>query len=157
MATTNTRYTGRVKWFNNHAGYGFITIVNTCDKIGTDIFVHHTGISSGQNQYKYLVQGEYVDFELKPSDTNSGPKYEVQATNVTGVCNGKLMCETRQEARQDRPANQKTPRQLQLPPKLRALSAPRIMPNRRPPHPDNETPKQPRQPRQQGPQKPENN
>ena len=154
MATTNTRYTGKVKWFNNHAGYGFITIVNTCDKTGTDIFAHHTGISSEQSQYKYLVQGEYVEFELKPSDANTRPTYVVQATNVTGVCNGKLMCETRQEARQDRPANRKPPRQLPLPPKMRALSAPRIMPNRRPPHPDNEKPKQPKQ---QRPPNPENN
>ena len=58
-----TSITGRVKWFNNKAGYGFITITDG-DRVGTDVFVHHTRVVVESEQYKYLVQGEYVQFEL---------------------------------------------------------------------------------------------
>lgn len=89
------RYVGQVKWFNNRAGYGFITMT---DESGTekDVFAHYTTIKMEQTQYKYLVQGEYVEFELS-SSTNDGHEY--QATNVTGIKNGALMCETRQQNR----------------------------------------------------------
>tara|TARA_B100001063_G_C16753304_1_gene551606 strand:- start:1165 stop:1644 length:480 start_codon:yes stop_codon:yes gene_type:complete len=91
-------YTGRVKWFNNKQGYGFVTVV-IGDKQGEDIFVHHSGVRVGEEQYKYLVQGEYVDFSLKTSESSAHP---YQATNVTGVNEGKLMCETRNELRLQR-------------------------------------------------------
>tara|TARA_B100001057_G_scaffold321078_1_gene321290 strand:- start:1152 stop:1625 length:474 start_codon:yes stop_codon:yes gene_type:complete len=91
-------YTGRVKWFNNKQGYGFVTVV-IGDKQGEDIFVHHSGVRVGEEQYKYLVQGEYVDFSLKTSESTAHP---YQATNVTGVNEGKLMCETRNELRSQR-------------------------------------------------------
>jgi CspA family cold shock protein len=83
---------GRVKWFNNSTGYGFITITSG-ERAGSDIFVHHSSIQVENQQYKYLVQGEYVDFVLSKS---TGP-HEYQATNVVGVNGGKLMCETRRE------------------------------------------------------------
>jgi len=89
------RLTGRVKWFNNKAGYGFIT-VSDGDKKGDDIFVHHTGVIVDNEQYKYLVQGEYVSFDLKKMDTGD---HEFHAHNVRGVCDGILMCETRNESR----------------------------------------------------------
>ena len=47
---------GRVKWFNNKAGYGFIT-VSKGDYNGEDVFVHHSAIEVAQEQYRYLVQG----------------------------------------------------------------------------------------------------
>jgi cold shock CspA family protein len=81
---------GQVKWFNNKAGYGFITMKEK--GVEKDIFTHHTTVKVGDNQYKYLVQGEYVEFDLTPS-TNTD--HEFQATNVTGIQGGKLMCETR--------------------------------------------------------------
>lgn len=84
-------YNGLVKWFNNKSGYGFITILNG-DKEGEDIFVHHTGLKIEKEQYKYLVQGEYVNFNLTKSSTDT---HEFQATNVTGAYGGVLMCETR--------------------------------------------------------------
>ena len=87
------RFTGRVKWFNNKAGYGFITVTDG-DKTGTDIFVHHTGVIVDSEQYKYLVQGEYVSFELKKMDSGD---HEFHAFNVRGVNSGMLMCETRNE------------------------------------------------------------
>ena len=97
----STGYTGRVKWFNNKAGYGFITVCRSSadDRVGDDVFVHHSGIKVGSEQYKYLVQGEYVDFTLRSSDSGAHP---FQAADLTGVAGGKLMCETRWEVRQSR-------------------------------------------------------
>lgn len=87
----NTRLTGRVKWFNNKAGFGFVTVLDG-EKSGEDIFVHHSGIIVESEQYKYLVQGEYVSLELRKSDNQEHP---YQAGEVRGVANGMLMCETR--------------------------------------------------------------
>ena len=85
------RMLGSVKWFNNKAGYGFITMKE--NDIEKDIFTHYSTVKVGDTQYKYLVQGEYVEFDLAPS-TNT--QHEFQAINVTGIQGGKLMCETRQ-------------------------------------------------------------
>lgn len=60
---------GKVKWFSNQKGYGFITVDG-----GKDIFVHHTAIQG--EGYKTLVEGQAVEFEIV-----QGPKGE-QATNV---------------------------------------------------------------------------
>lgn len=89
-------FIGRVKWFNNKAGYGFITVTDG-EKSGQDIFVHHSGISVDSEQFKYLIQGEYVEFQISP--TPEGSKHPSQATGVTGVKGGKLMCQTRNETR----------------------------------------------------------
>lgn len=89
--------TGRVKWFNNKAGYGFITV--TCDNQTHDIFVHHSAINVNQEQYKYLVQGEYVSFVISCVENT---QYNWQASNVVGLNGGKLMCETRRENRKSR-------------------------------------------------------
>jgi CspA family cold shock protein len=88
-----SRLIGRVKWFNNKAGYGFITVTDG-ERSGSDIFVHHSTISVENQQYKYLVQGEYVEFS--EVEATSGP-HKHQASNVLGVRGGKLMCETRRE------------------------------------------------------------
>lgn len=91
--SASEQLTGRVKWFNNKAGYGFITVTDG-PRSGSDIFVHHSSIQVVNQQYKYLVQGEYVDFGI--SNTASG-KHECQALDVHGIKGGKLMCETRHE------------------------------------------------------------
>jgi cold shock CspA family protein len=93
MSTTD-RVLGQVKWFNNKAGYGFIT-TNDGDSVGKDIFVHYTSISVTNSQYKYLTQGEYVEFKLEKSTSD---KHELQANEVSGVKGGKLMCEVRRSA-----------------------------------------------------------
>lgn len=88
---STTRITGRVKWFNSKAGYGFIT---ACDGelMDKDIFVHYSSIKSDSSHYKYLTQGEYVDFSLtKPANE----KHEYHAVDVTGVKGGPILCETR--------------------------------------------------------------
>ena len=61
---------GKVKWFNNQKGYGFITPEN-----GADVFVHHTAIQG--EGYKSLEEGQDVEFEI-----TKGPKGD-QAVNVT--------------------------------------------------------------------------
>ena len=98
---TTTLYVGRVKWFNNKAGYGFCTVVGQegADRVGEDVFVHHTAVTVNSGQYKYLVQGEYVHFNLRSSDSGSHP---YQAANLAGLFGGWLMCETRNEQRQQR-------------------------------------------------------
>ena len=63
---------GRVKWFNNEKGYGFIEYT---DK--DDIFVHYSAIN--QNGYKSLMEGQCVEFNL----LNTSKGY--QATNVSVV------------------------------------------------------------------------
>jgi len=97
------KYIGCVKWFNNKAGYGFIT-VKEGPKSGSDIFVHHSSIDVLNQQYKYLVQGEYVEFKLVMMENS---KHEYQASNVCGINSGKLMCETRREFKISR-SNYKT-------------------------------------------------
>ena len=92
-SSDSERLFGRVKWFNNKAGYGFITVTDG-NKSGSDIFVHHSAIEVENQQYKYLIQGEYVEFSL--NKTNSSD-YEWQATNINGIKGGKLMCETRHD------------------------------------------------------------
>jgi cold shock CspA family protein len=100
--TTNdvqsSRLLGQVKWFNNKAGYGFIT-VSDGEQAGKDIFAHYSSIKVVNSQYKYLIQGEYVEFTLTKS---TGEKHEYQASDISGIKSGPLMCETR---RTNRPAD----------------------------------------------------
>jgi len=98
--TSETIYLGRVKWFNNKTGYGFVTVIDgpqSCDKIGTDIFAHHSAINVNEEQYKYLVQGEYIEFSISAIDSSAD--YKFQAIGIRGVKGGMLLCETRNEAR----------------------------------------------------------
>jgi CspA family cold shock protein len=122
------RVIGRVKWFNNKAGYGFITVTDG-SRSGSDVFIHHSAINVESQQYKYLVQGEYVNFDVV--HTNSGT-HEWQASNVSGVNSGKLMCETRREYKMARTTfrsegEQEAPRQMRSPRELspRGQPAPR--------------------------------
>jgi cold shock CspA family protein len=82
---------GRIKWFNIQHGYGFITPLTAVDG-AEDIFVHHTSIITKREQYKYLVEGEYVEFVLEES---SSDKHPFHATAITGIQGGPLLCETR--------------------------------------------------------------
>ena len=61
---------GKVKWFNDQKGYGFITP----DEGGKDLFVHHSAIQS--KGFRTLAEGQAVDYDVEQSD--KGPK----ATNV---------------------------------------------------------------------------
>jgi cold shock CspA family protein len=101
--TTSDRLIGQVKWFNNKAGYGFITVKDG-ENAGKDIFAHFSTIFIPNNtQYRYLVQGEYVEFVLSRSNTS---EHEFQATHISGIRGGLLMCQTRQN---NRPVYNRTP------------------------------------------------
>ena len=98
-----SRVTGRVKWFNNKAGYGFITVSD--GPHAGDVFVHHSAINVNEEQYRYLVQGEYVEFQCVPVE--NGP-HQWQAAHVTGPQSGPMMCETRRVMRSTRPTSTQT-------------------------------------------------
>jgi CspA family cold shock protein len=66
------RLTGRVKWFNDSKGYGFIE-----QEGGRDIFVHYTAIQG--EGFKSLAEGQKVEFEI--IEGAKGP----QATQVVKV------------------------------------------------------------------------
>jgi len=57
------RVTGRVKWFDDNKGYGFITP----DDGQGDCFVHYSAIQSG-DAFKTLSEGDRVEFELGQGD-----------------------------------------------------------------------------------------
>jgi len=84
------RYVGQVKWFSNKSGYGFITSLE--NESEGDIFVHHSGIRTKEDQYRYLVQGEYVMFNI-----TEGENGKSLADEVRGIREGTLMCEVRTE------------------------------------------------------------
>jgi CspA family cold shock protein len=63
---------GRVKWFNDAKGYGFIARED-----GPDVFVHYSAIQG--DGFRSLAEGQTVQFEI-----TEGPK-GLQATNVTKI------------------------------------------------------------------------
>jgi CspA family cold shock protein len=63
---------GKVKWFNDAKGYGFISRDS-----GPDVFVHHSSIVA--EGYRSLAEGDTVEFEV--TQGQKGP----QATNVRKV------------------------------------------------------------------------
>jgi cold shock protein len=64
------RLQGKVKWFNNNKGYGFIG-----QDSGADVFVHYTAIQG--DGFKSLQEGDTVEFEIVQGQ--KGP----QADHVT--------------------------------------------------------------------------
>jgi CspA family cold shock protein len=67
----NIMSTGKVKWFNESKGYGFIEP----DGGGRDVFVHYSAIQG--EGYKTLSEGQVVEFEVMQGE--KGP----QASNVS--------------------------------------------------------------------------
>jgi CspA family cold shock protein len=56
---------GRVKWFHDSKGYGFIETEG-----GGDVFVHYSAITN--EGYKTLAEGQEVEFDLQDGD--KGPR-----------------------------------------------------------------------------------
>ncbi len=63
---------GKVKWFNNTKGFGFLT-----RESGEDVFVHYRSIIG--DGYKALKQGDSVQFEVEQTEKG------LQATQVQKV------------------------------------------------------------------------
>jgi len=63
---------GRVKWFNDQKGFGFIEVAGE-----KDVFVHHSSIRG--EGFKSLREGDEVEFDI--SQGAKGP----QASNVTVI------------------------------------------------------------------------
>lgn len=110
---------GRVKWFSTRRGFGVIDTLNEDGSIEGSVFVHHTQVSVADPQYRYLVEGEYVQYTQREqtskvdgdggesdgddgSSTHSaddGEQTKYEAVGVKGVYGGMLMCETRKNRR----------------------------------------------------------
>ncbi len=65
-------FEGKVKWFNEAKGFGFIQQDN-----GPDVFVHYSSIQT--DGFKTLAEGQRVEFDIVEGDR--GPK----ASNVTKI------------------------------------------------------------------------
>ncbi|MBU4304962.1 MAG: cold-shock protein [Candidatus Omnitrophica bacterium] len=63
---------GKIKWFNNQKGYGFITTDS-----GNDVFLHYSAIQG--EGFKSIDEGQEVEFEIE-----QGPK-GAQAVNVVKI------------------------------------------------------------------------
>lgn len=63
---------GRIKWFSEKKGFGFIT-----QEDGNDVFVHYSAIQG--EGFKTLREGDEVEFEITQGDKG------LQASNVTVV------------------------------------------------------------------------
>lgn len=66
---------GKVKWFNNEKGYGFIEYLD-----GQDIFVHYSEIKL--EGYKTLSEGAIVQYELLKTDKGLQAKKVLQVNNI---------------------------------------------------------------------------
>ena len=91
QTSEDTTYIGRIKWFNNKKGFGFLSNCETEE----DVFIHHSGIklneatlNSDVNVFKTVIEGEYVSYQKKIDEEN-----RTVAKNVTGVLGGILLCE----------------------------------------------------------------
>ncbi len=67
------KVTGKVKWFNENKGYGFIER----DDGAGDVFVHYSAIQG--DGFKTLAEGQKVEFDV--TETEKGP----QANNVVKI------------------------------------------------------------------------
>ena len=97
--TTTPRLLGRVKWFNNQKGFGFVT-----DSEENDVFVHHSALVTGSDQFRYLVQDEWVEFEKSTLDDG-----KTVAVKVSGPNSSKLTCELRQQRKAEEQSTRGVP------------------------------------------------
>ncbi len=68
------RYTGKVKWFNENKGYGFILQ----DEGSRDVFVHYSEIK--EDGYRTLAEGEMVEFDI--TEGSKGPQAKEVVRNT---------------------------------------------------------------------------
>ncbi|OQW47223.1 MAG: hypothetical protein A4S09_15635 [Proteobacteria bacterium SG_bin7] len=71
--------TGRIKWFNQMSGHGFIK-----DTYGKDVYVHYTAFEKENTNEKSLDSGTPVQFDL--IETEQGPEaFNVEILKDTGT------------------------------------------------------------------------
>ena len=68
------QYTGKVQWFNNAKGYGFLGYEG-----GADIFVHYSAIQG--DGYKSLKEGDQVEFNVVSGSTGKPQADQVRLVN----------------------------------------------------------------------------
>lgn len=109
---SSERVLGRVKWFNNKNGYGFISVLDDSSDKVQDIFAHYscirgyTPVRGDDFHYKYLVEGEYVEFILSKIEDE---KHEYKANDISGIKGNMLMCETHEASTRARKTRSKGP------------------------------------------------
>lgn len=86
------KYIGQIKFFDKDRGFGFILRLE--DK--KEFFVHFTAIKPTIQCWNVLYKGEYVEFSV--TEGSKGP----QASDVTGIQGGSLLCEHEFEYRRRR-------------------------------------------------------
>ena len=108
LEVSGNRIQGKVSWFNEKRGFGLVKLDDN------EIFVHHSEINVSKEVYKFLGEGEDVEFEVvEVEDKKSGNK-KLCAKNLSGVNGQKLICETVKNKVQDKSKNKrKTPKNTQ--------------------------------------------
>jgi len=93
-----SKITGKVKWFSNRKGFGFIIPTSDNAPTGEDetIFVHHSSIFS-DGDYRTLVEGAEVEFEVEKEESG-----KLKAINVTAPGGGSLKPPPRDRRRRGR-------------------------------------------------------
>ncbi|MGN1337232.1 MAG: cold shock domain-containing protein [Candidatus Coprovivens sp.] len=69
---------GKIKWFNNEKGYGFIEY-----KDDEDIFVHYSAIM--KDGYKTLNQGDLVEFNLIETTKGLQAQHVIEVSNLATI------------------------------------------------------------------------
>ena len=99
------RLLGRVKWFRNNLGYGFVTIVSQgVPETGRDVFVHQSNVNPLVSTYRTLIKDEYISLDLSEEENS-------QALNVRGVGGGPLRCDAPRPPQRRRPRTSNNRRQ----------------------------------------------
>jgi len=97
MTDTNTNYgseVGKVIWFDQKKGYGFIKVVSPqSEHVSKEIFFHFSSIQS-LNSFKKVYPGEYVSFNVVHQVLSDGEVVEgreFKCDKITGVYGDKLL------------------------------------------------------------------
>lgn len=88
---------GRIKWFNNAKGYGFLEYEDS----GQDVFIHYSVIEG--DGYKTLIRGEEVEFELEDGERGPLAKRVLRGENPEATVDESLIrsSESGQEGSQE--------------------------------------------------------
>jgi cold shock CspA family protein len=91
MSEDNKSNIGRVLWFDQKKGYGYVHIVNPeSEYYQKDIFVHFSSITC-ESSFKKLYPGEYVSLDIIVNLEENDEKKKIVSSNITGVHGGPLL------------------------------------------------------------------